>query len=73
MKTKKERVLEVNWVNGGMTSFPKLKAKSMILDEERNMLTFAYGGDVGKRLIASINLNNVKWFEIITTTVLVSD
>ena len=73
MKTKKDRVLEVNWANGGMTSFPKLKVKSMVLDEERNMLTFAYGGDVTKRCIASINLNTVKWFEIISKTVLVSD
>lgn len=73
MTTKKERVLEVNWVNGTRTSFPKLKVKSMVLDNERNMLTFAYGGDPGKRLIASINLNNVNFYEIISTTVLVSD
>lgn len=66
VKMRKERILEVNWVNGSMTSFPDVKLKSMILDEERNMLSFAYGKSEDKKCVASLNLNNVRFFEIIT-------
>lgn len=66
VKMKKERVLEVNWTNGNMTSFPDVKLKSMILDEERNMLSFAYGKSEDKKCVASVNLDNVRFFELIT-------
>ena len=69
VKNKKERIMEVNWSKGGMTSFPDVKIKSMLLDEERNMLTFVYGKAEDKHLVASINLNNVNFFEIITKAV----
>lgn len=56
--------LEVRWSNGDFTAFPNVLGKSIIIDgdDKIKIMSFVYGE---KRSVASVNLCEARFFELI--------
>ena len=63
----KKRDVIVFWLDGTKTTFPAVRIKSMIINDEKGKVA-TLGFKFGKNgHVAAINLDNIKFFEVTKT------